>query len=58
MCQQQLHTEIYCFLLGEEMGSSVASETSSSREFYDPFLRGDRKMTLCRWQGDPASIFQ
>lgn len=47
MCQQQLHTEIYCFLLGEEMGSSVASGTSSSREFYDPFLQGDRKTALC-----------
>lgn len=47
MCQQQLNREIYCSLLREETGSSVASATSFSREFYDPFIHGDRKTVLC-----------
>jgi len=28
------------------------------QQFYDPFSQGDRKTALCRWQGDPAGIFQ
>jgi len=42
-CQQPLHPEIYCSLLGERTGLLVASGTSSSSNFMIPFRRGTER---------------